>query len=86
MVSVFTLLLASFNKSSARCLLKEDFFIAETFSPPLIIGQVIVAFTLSSSFSSILELKSLLSVFEIFIDADGDNLDLSIFRSFIDIS
>ena len=85
-VSVFTLFLVSCKISCALCLSKEDFFIAEMFSPPLIIGHEIIAFTVSSFFSSIVELKSLFSDFETSIDAVGDNLDLSIFRSFIDIS
>ena len=58
----------------------------EIFSPPFIKGQVIVAFTVSSSFSSIYEIKSLFSVLEISIDADGESLELSIFRSLIEIS
>ena len=40
------------------------FLIEEIFSPPLIIGQVIVALTVSSSNSSIVELKSLFSDLE----------------------
>ena len=43
-VFVVVLFLASCNKSLARCSLKDDFLSEETFSPPLIIGQVIVAF------------------------------------------
>ena len=58
----------------------------EIFSPPLIIGQDIVALTVSSSFSSIDELKSLLSDLETLIDAEGDNLALSTFNSLIAIS
>ena len=48
----------------------------ETFSPPFIKGQVIVAFTVSSSFSSIVELKSLFSDFETFIEAEGEGKDV----------
>ena len=58
----------------------------EIFSPPFKIGQVIVAWTLSSSVSSIVELKSLFSDFETLIEADGDSLDLSIFSSLTEIS
>ena len=39
--------------------MNEDFLIEDMFSPPLIIGQVTVAFTVSLSRSSIVELKSL---------------------------
>ena len=42
----------------------------ETFSPPLIIGQVIVAFTVSWLVSSIVVLKSLFSDFEKFSDIE----------------
>ena len=56
------------------------------FSPPLMMGQVIVALTVSSSFSSIEELKSLFSDFETSMDAFGESLALSIFNSFIEIS
>ena len=65
---------------------KDDFLIEEIFSPPFIIGQVIDASTVSSSFSFIDELKSLFSVLDILIEAEGDNLALSIFASFIAIS
>ena len=85
-VSVITLFLASCKVSWARCLSKVDFFIADIFSPPFIIGQVIVALTVSSSFSSIVELKSLFSDFDTFIEADGDNLAFSMLRSFFLIS
>jgi hypothetical protein len=56
------------------------------FSPPLIIGQVIVALTVSWSVSSILELKSLFSDLEKLIEAEGENLAFSIFSSLIAIS
>ena len=75
------LLFVSSRRSLARCSLKEDFLIEEIFSPPLIIGQVIVALTDSSSFSSIVELKSLLSDLETEIEAEGENLDFSILSS-----
>ena len=58
----------------------------EIFSPPLIIGQVMVALTVSSSFSSIVELKSLFSDFETWIEAFGESLALSIFNFFTEIS
>ena len=61
-------------------MLKVDFLIEDIFSPPLIKGQVIVAFTVSSSFSSIVELKSLFSDFETFIEAEGESLAFSIFN------
>ena len=67
-------------------MLKEDFLIEEIFSPPLIIGQVIVALTVSWSVSSIVELKSLFSDLEKFIDAEGESLAFSIFNSLADIS
>ena len=85
-VSVITLFSVSCKVSWARCLFKADFFIDEIFSPPFIIGQVIVALTVSSSFSSIVELKSLFSDFETLIEADGDNLAFSILKSFFEIS
>jgi hypothetical protein len=44
--------------------LKDDFFIDDMFSPPLIIGQVTVALTVSLSVLSIVELKSLFSDLE----------------------
>ena len=65
---------------------KADFLTDEIFSPPLIIGQEIVALTVSSSFSSIVELKSLFSDLETLIDADGENRALSMFKSFTEIS
>ena len=58
----------------------------EIFSPPFIKGQVIVAFTVSSSFSSIVELKSLFSDFETFIEAEGESLAFYIFNFLSDIS
>ena len=85
-VSVETLFLVSCKISWDRCLLKDDFFIEETFSPPFIIGQVIVAFTVSSSFSSIVVLKSLFSDLETFIEAEGESLALSIFNYLVEIS
>ena len=63
-VLVITLLSVSSANNKDRCLLKENFFIEEIFSPPLIIGQVTVALTLSWSNWSIVELKSLFSDFE----------------------
>ena len=56
-----------------------DFLIEEIFSPPFTIGQVIVALIVSSSFLSTDEVKSRFSDFETFIEAEGDNLDFSIF-------
>ena len=85
-VSLKTLFLVSCKISWWRCLSKDDFLIAEIFSPPLIKGHVIVALIVSSSFSSILELKSLFSDLDTLIDAEGDNLAFSISRSFTDIS
>ena len=85
-VSVETLFLVSCKISWDRCLLNDDFFIEETFSPPFIIGQVIVAFTVSSSFSSIVVLKSLFSDLETLIEAEGESLALSIFNSLVEIS
>ena len=85
-ISAATLFFVSFNINCALCLSKEDFLIDEMFSPPFMIGQVIVALTVSSSWSLIEELKSLFSDFEILIEADGDNLDLSILSYLIEIS
>ena len=56
------------------------------FSPPLRIGQVMLDFTVSSSISSIVELKSLFSDFETLIEADGESLALSMSKSLIAIS
>ena len=58
----------------------------EIFSPPFIKGQVIVAFTVSSSFSSIVELKSLFSDFETFSEAEGESRACSIFNFLSDSS
>ena len=85
-ISVFILFLVSWRINWYLCLLKEDFLIEEIFSPPLIIGQVIVALTVSWSVSSIVELKSLFSDLEKFIDAEGESLAFSIFNSLADIS
>jgi hypothetical protein len=52
-ISVLILFFVSFNINWNLCLLYEDFFIDEIFSPPLIIGHVIVAFTVSLSISYI---------------------------------
>ena len=49
-------------------------------------GQVIVALTVSSSFSSIEVLNSLFSVFDTLIEAEGDSLALSMLSSFTEIS
>ena len=70
----------------ALSFLNEDFFIDEIFSPPFKRGQVILAFIVSSSFSSIVALKSSFSDFETLIEAVGDSLDFSIFKSFFAIS
>ena len=72
----------SSRSNFARSLSNDDFLIEDIFSPPFIIGQVIVAFTDSSSFLSIVELKSLFSDFETFNEAVGDNLDFSILKFF----
>jgi len=85
-ISVLILFFVSCNINWYLCLLYEDFFIEEIFSPPLIIGHVIVALTVSWSVLSIVELKSSFSDFEKFNDADGENLDLSIFKSLTAIS
>ena len=85
-VSEIVLFFVSCRRSLARSLSKVDFLIEEIFSPPFIIGHVIDAFTVSSSLSSIVELKSSFSVFETFIEADGDSLERSIFNSLIEIS
>ena len=61
---VITLLSTSSANRKDLCLLKDDFLIEEIFSPPLIIGHVTVALTVSLFNSSIVELKSLFSVFE----------------------
>ena len=63
-VSVVILFFISWRISWKRCLLKDDFLIEDIFSPPLIIGHVTVALTLSLSRSSIVELKSLFSDLE----------------------
>ena len=55
-VSVITLFSASSDNSKDLCFFKDDFLIEEMFSPPLIIGQLIVALTVSLSNSSIVEL------------------------------
>ena len=55
-VSVPTLFSASSANNKDLCFFKDDFLIEEIFSPPLIIGQVIVALTVSWSSSSIVEL------------------------------
>ena len=55
-ISEVILFLVSWSINWYRCLLYVDFLIEEIFSPPLIIGQVIVALTVSSSISSIVEL------------------------------
>ena len=55
----------SSRSNLARSLSNDDFLIEDIFSPPFIIGQVIVALTDSSSFLSIAELKSLFSDFPI---------------------
>ena len=49
-VSELTLFFVSSSNNFARCFSKLDFLIEEMFSPPFIIGQVIVALTVSSSF------------------------------------
>ena len=67
---MIVLFFVSFNSNSNLCFSSEDFFIDEIFSPPLIIGQVIVALIVSSSFSSIVELKSLFWDLETDIEAD----------------
>ena len=63
-ISVLILFFVSLSINWFLCLLNEDFLIEEIFSPPLMIGHVMVAFTVSSSISSIVELKSLFSDFE----------------------
>ena len=55
-VSVINLLSASLDNKRDFCFFNDDFLIDEIFSPPLIIGQVIVALTVSWSNSSIVEL------------------------------
>ena len=77
---VITLFFVSCKSNCDCCLLNDDFLIDEIFSPPFIIGHVIVAFTVSSSFSFIDELKSSFSDLDIFIEAVGESLDRSILR------
>ena len=67
-------------------MLRDDFLIVEIFSPPLIIGQVMVALIVSSSFSSTVELKSLFSDLETVIEADGEILAFSMLNSLTEIS
>ena len=57
-ISVLILFLVSCNINWYLCLLYEDFFIEEIFSPPWIIGHVMVALTVSGSILSIVERKS----------------------------
>ena len=55
-VSVITIFSASCDNSKDLCFFKDDFLIEEIFSPPLIIGQVIVALIVSWSNLSIVAL------------------------------
>ena len=57
-ISVIILFFVSCSINLDFSLLYENFFIDEIFSPPLIIGHVIVAFTVSWSVLSIVELKT----------------------------
>ena len=63
-VWVFISFFLSSNNRLFFSFLCLNFLIDEKFLPPCIIGHEIVAFTVSCSSSSIVELKSLFSVFE----------------------